>query len=53
MSRWLIALDLILTLLYLAGWVLALMGLGWVGLAPCGGVWCAETAERPSCPCWR
>lgn len=34
MSRWLIALELILTLLYLAGWVLALMGLGWAGLAP-------------------
>lgn len=34
MSRWLIALDLILTLFYLAGWVLALVGLGWVGLAP-------------------
>ncbi|MGB9897908.1 hypothetical protein [Thermanaerothrix sp.] len=34
MSRWHIALDLILTMLYLAGWALALIGLGWVGLAP-------------------
>ncbi|MCX8024218.1 MAG: hypothetical protein N3A60_03335 [Thermanaerothrix sp.] len=34
MSRWLIALDLFLTLLYLVGWVLALVGLGWLSLAP-------------------
>ena len=34
MSRWHIVLELIFTLFYLSGWALALVGLGWIGLAP-------------------
>lgn len=52
MSRWLIALELILTLLYLAGWVLALMGLLGRSGTPVAAL-VRMIVALPSCPCWR